>query len=339
MLGKKYVDLIKRNFMNTRLKLNSVICALLLGPLLFAQYTDVINSNRPGASQSAFSVGTNVLQFEIGPYLMNEKRNPYPSYDSKGFGIDFAAHYGFFKEALEVNIQGTYQSDSRTYNFTVPVESSRSNFKNLNLGVKYLVYDPNKNKEETVNVYSYHANQGFKWRDIVPAIALSAGVNFDTKNNPYTENGVEGLSYRATLITQNNFDGGWVFVTNLMMDRISSDQQDFHYILTLTHSFNPKWVVFAEKHGIKSDFYADNLMRFGAGYLLNKDLQFDSALTLNFKDTPSIFGLNFGVSYRIDRHKDPLKINNKSSAKFERKRKSRSNKKSKKRKIENFDEG
>ena len=67
--------------MNTRLKLNSVICALLLGPLLFAQYTDVINSNRPGASQSAFSVGTNVLQFEIGPYLMNEKRNSYPSYD------------------------------------------------------------------------------------------------------------------------------------------------------------------------------------------------------------------------------------------------------------------
>jgi hypothetical protein len=268
---------------------------------------------------------------------MNEKRNPYPSYDSKGFGIDFAAHYGFFKEALEVNIQGTYQSDSRTYNFTVPVESSRSNFKNLNLGVKYLVYDPNKNKEETVNVYSYHANQGFKWRDIVPAIAVSAGVNFDTKNNPYTANGVEGLSYRAALITQNNFDGGWVFVTNLMMDRISSDQQDFHYILTLTHSFNPKWVVFAEKHGIKSDFYADNLMRFGAGYLLNKDLQFDSAVTLNFKNTPSILDINFGVSYRLDRHRDPIKNNDNISAKSKRKRMNRSRKKSKKKKVKNFD--
>lgn len=337
MLGKKYVDLIKRNFMNSRLKLNSVICALLLGPLLFAQYTDVINSNRPGASQSAFSVGTNVLQFEIGPYLANEKRKPYPSYDSKGFGIDFAAHYGFFKEALEVNIQGTYQSESRTYNLTLPVETSRSNFKNLNLGLKYLVYDPNKNKEETFNVYSYHANQGLKWRDFIPAVAVSAGVNFDTKNNPYTANGVEGLSYRAALITQNNFDGGWVFVTNLMMDRISSDQQDFHYILTLTHSFNPKWVVFAEKHGIKSDFYADNLMRFGAGYLLNKDLQFDSAVTLNFKDTPSILDINFGVSYRLDRHRDPIKNNDNISAKSKRKRMNRSRKKSKKKKVKNFD--
>ena len=323
--------------MNTRLKLNSVICALLLGPLLFAQYTDVINSNRPGASQSAFSVGTNVLQFEIGPYLANEKRKPYPSYDSKGFGIDFAAHYGFFKEALEVNIQGTYQSESRTYNLTLPVETSRSNFKNLNLGLKYLVYDPNKNNEETVNVYSYHANRGLKWRDFVPAVAVSAGVNFDTKNNPYTANSVEGLSYRAALITQNNFDGGWVFVTNLIMDRMSSDQQDFHYILTLTHSFNPKWVAFAEKHGIKSDFYADNLMRFGAGYLFNKDLQFDTAVTLNFKDTPSILHINFGVSYRLDRHKDPTKNNDNISAKSKRKKMNRSKKKQKKRKDNNFD--
>ena len=323
--------------MNTRLKLNSLICALLLGPLLFAQYTDVINSNRPGASQSAFSVGTNVLQFEIGPYLANEKRKPYPSYDSKGFGIDFAAHYGFFKEALEVNIQGTYQSESRTYNLTLPVETSRSNFKNLNLGLKYLVYDPNKNNEETVNVYSYHANRGLKWRDFIPAVAVSAGANFDTKNNPYTANGVEGLSYRAALITQNNFDGGWVFVTNLIMDRMSSDQQDFHYILTLTHSFNPKWVAFAEKHGIKSDFYADNLMRFGAGYLFNKDLQFDTAVTLNFKDTPSILHINFGVSYRLDRHKDPTKNNDNISAKSKRKKMNRSKKKQKKRKDNNFD--
>ncbi len=307
--------------------------------LIQAQYTDVINSNRPGASQTAFSVGKKVLQFELGPFISNEKRSPYPSYKAKGFGVDFAAHYGFLKEALEVNIQGTYQSEIQTYNFAVPVENKRANFRNLNLGAKYLIYDPNKNKEEKINVYSYHANRGFKWKQLIPAVAVSAGVNFDTKNNPYVADGVEGLSYRAALITQNNFYGGWVFVTNLMMDRISSNQQDFHYILTLTHSFNPKWVVFAETQGIKSDFYADNLLRFGGGYLFNKDLQLDTALTLNFKDTPSIFGVNFGVSYRIDRHEDELKIKNKSSGKKKRKRKSRSKRNSKKKKVENFDEG
>lgn len=319
---------------------NTLIFLLCCTASVHAQYTDVINSNRPGASQTAFSVGINVLQFEVGPFLMNEKRTPYPSYEVKGFGVDFAAHYGFFKEALEVNLQGTYQRDTKTYTFGTPVESKRANFKNLNLGAKYLVYDPNKNREEKINVYSYHANRGFKWRHLVPAVAVSAGVNYDTKDNPYTAGGIEGLSYRAALITQNNFYGGWVFVTNLMMDRISSDQQDLHYILTLTHSFNPKWAVFVEKHGIKSDFYADNLVRFGGGYLFNKDLQFDTAITLNFKDTPSVFSVNIGVSYRIDRHVDKPKINNNSSAKDQNKRKSRSKKKkSKKKKVEDFDEG
>ena len=103
---------------------------------------------------------------------------------------------------------------------------------------------------------------------------------------PTQQLAVEGLSYRGVLITQNNFSGGWVFITNFMLDRIGSDQTDFQYILTLTHSFDPKWVVFGETQGISSDFYADNLFRIGGGYLLSKDLQLDTALTFNTKDTP-----------------------------------------------------
>ena len=269
-----------------------------------AQYTDVINSNRPGASQSAFSVGTNVLQLEVGPYFIKEKRPVFPSYEVSGLGIDFAAHYGFWKEALEFNLQGTYQNDSQTFSSLTTVENKRSNFKSLNFGAKYLVYDPYKNKDDQPNVYSYHANRGFKWSSLIPAIAVAAGVNYDTPDNPYTAAAVEGLSYRGVLITQNNFSGGWVFITNFMLDRIGSDQTDFQYILTLTHSFDPKWVVFGETQGISSDFYADNLFRIGGGYLLSKDLLLDTALTLNNKDTPSVMRISFGASYRFDRHKD-----------------------------------
>jgi hypothetical protein len=269
-----------------------------------AQYTDVINSNRPGASQSAFSVGTNVLQLEVGPYFINEKRPVFPSYEVSGLGIDFAAHYGFWKEALELNIQGTFQNDTQTFSSLTTVENKRSNFKSLNFGAKYLVYDPHKNKDDQPNVYSYHANRGFKWSSLIPAVSVAAGVNYDTPDNPYTAAAVEGLSYRGVLITQNNFSGGWVFITNFMLDRIGSDQTDFQYILTLTHSFDPKWVVFGETQGISSDFYADNLFRIGGGYLLSKDLQLDTALTLNTKDTPSVMRISFGASYRFDRHKD-----------------------------------
>ena len=56
----------------------------------FCQYTDVINSNRPGVSRSAFSVGTNVAQFEVGPYILKEERTPAAAYKVSGFGIDFA---------------------------------------------------------------------------------------------------------------------------------------------------------------------------------------------------------------------------------------------------------
>ena len=267
-----------------------------------AQYTDVINSNRPGASQSAFSVGTKVLQFELGPYLVKEKRSDYLQSEVSGYGVDFAAHYGIWKEALELNIQGTFQSDIQSFTSNIRADNKRANFKNLNIGAKYLVYDPHKNKDDKPNLYSYHANRGFKWSSIIPAVSVAGGVNFDTKDNPYTAATVEGLSYRGVLITQNNFNGGWVFVTNFMLDRIGSDQTDFNYILTLTHSFNPKWVIFGETQGIKSDFYADNLFRFGAGYLLTKNLQLDTALTLNTKDTPSVLNVSFGASYRFDRH-------------------------------------
>ncbi len=267
-----------------------------------AQYTDVINSNRPGSSQSAFSVGTKVLQFELGSYLVKEKRNVYPNYEVSGYGLDFAVHYGIWKEALELNIQGTYQNDTKSYSSGLKKDETRANFKNVNIGAKYLVYDPNKNKEDKPNLYSYHANRGFKWSSLIPAVSVAGGLNFDSEDNPYTATTVDGVSYRGVLITQNNFAGGWVVVTNFMLDRIGSDQTDLNYTLTLTHSFNPKWVMFAETQGIKSDFYADNLFRFGAGYLVGKNLQLDTALTFNTKDTPSVLNISFGVSYRIDRH-------------------------------------
>ena len=267
-----------------------------------AQYTDVINSNRPGSSQSAFSVGTNVLQFELGSYLVKEKRSLRPTYEVSGYGVDFALHYGIWKEALELNILGTYQNDTQSFSSNIEDVRTRANFKNFNIGAKYLVYDPNKNKSDKPNLYSYHANRGFKWSSLIPAVSVAGGVNFDSENNPYTAATVDGLSYRGSLITQNNFAGGWVFIANLILDRIGSDQTDFNYVLTLTHSFNPKWVMFAETQGIKSDFYADNLFRFGGGYLLSKNLQLDTALTLNTKDTPSVLNISFGASYRIDRH-------------------------------------
>ncbi len=132
----------------------------------YAQYTEVINSNRPGVSESAFSVGTNVVQFEAGTFSVKEEHVPL-NYEVAGFGLDFSIRYGLLFEQLEISLDGVYQNDKITFNSaSVPVERDRSNFRNFVAGVKYLVYDPYKTKEgeeePKPNLYSYHANRKFQ---------------------------------------------------------------------------------------------------------------------------------------------------------------------------------
>uniref|UniRef100_UPI0025C696F8 transporter n=1 Tax=Lacinutrix sp. TaxID=1937692 RepID=UPI0025C696F8 len=298
-----------------------------------AQYTEVINSNRPGVSRSAFSVGTNVVQFEAGPFSVNEEHTPL-RYEVSGFGVDFAVRYGLLLPQLEINIEGTYQNDTRTdFRSAIASETDRSNFRSFIVGAKYLVYDPYKNaEEEKPNIFSFHAKKRFKWSDLIPAVAVYVGAHFDSKDNPFTGPGIEGFSPKVMIATQNNFASGWVFVMNLSKDRIGTDFSDFQYILTLTKAINQQWVLFGETQGIQSDFYADNLFRFGGAYLWSKDFQLDTAVTFNTKDTPSVFGVNFGVSYRLDFHKDPG-MDNGTSAEEEAERKA--NKKRKKKNKKN----
>ena len=68
---------------------------------LLAQHTDMINSNRPGLSMAAFSVGKNVFQLESGIYGIREDHT-LSRYNSNGFGVDLDLRYGFLFEQLEV---------------------------------------------------------------------------------------------------------------------------------------------------------------------------------------------------------------------------------------------
>ncbi|PNW28775.1 transporter [Formosa algae] len=294
----------------------------------FAQYTDVINSNRPGASKSAYAVGVNVIQVEAGIYYVKEDHIPL-QYDVSGVGTNFAARYGLLWEPLEIIVDGNFQTDTYTdYSSTIDSDYTRSNMKYFSMGAKYLIYDPNKKAgEDKPNLYSWKANRKFKWSRLIPAVSIYAGANYDTEFNPYTPYGIEGFSPKVSIATQHNFTNGWVFIMNLSKNRIgmkdSSDEDasDLQYIFTLTHGFGEKWVAFGEYQGIKSNFYADDLFRLGGAYLWKKNLQFDTAVTFNVKDTPTVFNLSFGASYRLDLHKDKvISEDNGTSAKEEAER-------------------
>jgi len=277
---------------------NFFIAALCLFPqFFFAQYTDVINSNRPGETMSAYAVGKSVIQAELGVYGIKEKHDLL-NYDASGFGTDLTLRYGAFLEKLEFILDLQYQME----NFDTPYTNyKKNNFRQTVLGAKYLIYDPYKNYKKEANIYSYKANHSFNWHELIPAVSVFAGANFTGADNPYYFSPQSAISPKIALITQNLFGGGkWVFVTNIIADYIATDYPSYGYILTLTHGFNDKWSGFVENQGYKSDFYSDAIVRGGAAYLINSNLQVDASVSTNFKNTPSILYGGVGVSWRYD---------------------------------------
>ncbi len=302
-----------------------------------AQYTEMINTNRPGGSQGAFSVGTNVLQFESGISYGKEKHELLKT-ETNGLAIDYSVRYGFWKERLEVSLMGEYQSNKVTDNRSaVSREYSLSNFKSNTLGAKYLIYDPYRKRDlEGPNLYSWKANNKTQWADLIPAISIYAGANFDFADNPFTPEAESKISPKLVLSTQNNFIGGWVFVTNIIVDRVTTDFPTYGYILTLTHATNRYFSVFLENQGLKSDFYSDQLIRGGAAALVNGNLQVDLSLTYSFKDTPSKFYGRAGVAYRFDMHDKDEYLEDKANK--EEKLKEEKNKKQERQDELNLDE-
>lgn len=279
----------------TRSTIFYLIIAVFTTSILNAQFTDVINSNRPGKSMAAFSVGKTVIQAEMGFYGISEKHDLIGS-ETKGIGSDLSLRYGAFLEQLEFNLDLQYQND--TYK-TATENYSRKAFKQTTLGAKYLFYDPNKNYEEKVNVLSWKANHKFSYRSLIPAIGFYAGLNINLSDNEFSFATDPKISPKAMLITQNQF-GKFVFVTNIIADKVGTDCPSYGYIVTLTRGFTPRWTGFLENQGYQSDFYADNIIRSGAAYLIRENIQIDANFGVNFKNTPALLNAGVGISWRFD---------------------------------------
>ena len=238
-----------------------VLIILLFLPLAgISQYTDVINSNRPGLSVSAYAVGKNVVQAELGVFY-EQRDHTLLNTQSDIWASDISLRYGLLFERLEINFEGTFQDQDITYtNFNLLAK--RRDFSRNRLGLKYLIYDPFKNPEANKpNLYSWRANNKFQFKNLIPAVSLYGGANFVIGDNPFYV-GEPTLSYRGMIATQSRITPRFVLITNTAYDRISSDDPELSYLISLSHAFrNPKWSVFVEHQGIQSDRYADLLIR------------------------------------------------------------------------------
>ena len=275
-----------------------VIVAVLMFPIIqYGQHTEQINSNRPGETMSAYAVGKSVIQVETGFYGILENHS-IQNYDANGFGIDMTLRWGLFMERLELIADFQYQYEKVN---SAMSSIDRSALKQTVLGAKYLIYDPFKNYEKKINVYSWKANHSFNWRQLIPAVSVFAGANLTFSNNPYYFSPNAAISPKIIAITQNHFgNGSLVFVTNIIADYIGTDFPSYGYGITLTKGFNRKWSGFIENQGYMSDFYSDAIVRGGAAFLIHDDMQIDASISTSLKPTPSILYGGIGFSWRYD---------------------------------------
>lgn len=275
---------------------------ILITNSIFGQFTDQINSNRPGESMGAFAAGKNIYQAEAGVYYLNEKHN-LRNYKANGFGTDLAFRAGLLKEELEFLLEAKIQTDVFD---DKGFKTNRFGVRKAILGAKYLFYDPFK-KQTKPNLYSWKANNKFSWKQFIPALSGYVGVNYVMENDYAILNEAQ-ISPKAMIIAQNHFKSGLVLVTNIFMDKISSETQNFGYVITLSKGLNEKWSGFIENKGVKGDYYSDGIITLGATYLLKNNIQLDASISKNIKNTPSLLYGGFGISWRFDKKYKDIEI-------------------------------
>lgn len=277
-----------------------------------AQYTETINTYRPGTSQGAFGVGKNVIQFETGMAFGTQKHDVF---NNKTNITEFLYNIrvGLFKEQLEFGLQGNYLSLNSNDRVGSTSGIKRNGFPFNVLGVKYLFYDPYKyEKEQTENIISWKANQRFSFKKLIPAVSAYVGANFSSttskiapQNNPDTRitEVPSNITPVIVIAAQNVWSEKLVFTINLASKNLTTDFHELSFIGTTTYNFNEYFSFFGEYEGISSVIYKDHLLKIGGAYLLNPNLQFDARILGNVKNTPSIFNFALGASFRLDYHK------------------------------------
>jgi hypothetical protein len=313
-----------------------LFAALIVSSICNAQFTDEVNSNRPGKSMMAFAVGKSVIQAETGlNYIKEDHENL--NFVAKGFNTDLTIRWGFFKEELEIIGEFQYQKDSYTQ---LGIEKTRSALRQSVLGAKFLFYDPFKNYEEKPNLYSWKANKRFKWRQFLPAVAGYVGANFNLTNdnlfNYAPVNIIEPrFSPKAMIIAQNHFGTRTVLVTNIAYNKISTEFASIDYILTLTRGINQNWSAFIENQGYNGKYYSDGILRVGAAFLYEKNMQFDASVGTNIKSTPGIFYGGVGFTWRFTNNYQEVKMDKPGTrSKMDKKMDKKADKKKRKDEVE-----
>lgn len=276
-----------------------ITIALVTTTFTFAQYTNIINSKRPGLSESPYGVGSNVFQFESGLFF-GKAGNQNTSLKQKITGGELFFRYGNFSEKLEFNANIAYQSNKFTN--TKPIENYTHNGINrLTIGAKYLIYQQ-EYTDKSKEIRSWKRKMAFDYKRLIPSVGIYAGVNTNFLGKAFKE---EKISYKGAIFLQNDFSNRFILVTNLIADNIGLKNKSYQYIATATFSVTNQWSIFGESQGTytkveKPEYQAGG----GIAYLFNKNLQLDASIRKVLFNHHKFNQFSIGGSWRLDKHKD-----------------------------------
>lgn len=284
------------------MKLRITLILFILTRVIYAQYTEVINSKRPGFSESPFGLGTKVYQIESGLFYEYDK-NPNLFHVKKSRGIDLFLRSGFIWEKFEINANFKLQKDDLIQNSFTGSTSSIGGINQFTIGAKYLFYMP-KYKDPSKEIRSWKRKMAYDWKRLIPSVGLYIGYNTNLISSNYK---AIFSSPKAAILLQNDFSNRLILVTNIVGNYLTlKGKRSLGYIATITYSVTPKLSFFGEHQAMYSS--NSNKIDFGGGiaYLLDKDFQLGINIrTDNQFDYLNIYGA-IGLSYRIDKHKDKL---------------------------------
>ena len=283
--------------MNVRKLLLFIVLFLLGSFSYFAQYTDVINSNKPGFSESPYSVGTGIYQFEN--IFFYKKTSVAPTFSiPESYGTDLLFRTGFLLEKLELNAQLTYAKDSIAFKNIFTSKYTGHGFSRATIGAKYLLYEQ-EYEDKTKEVRSWKRRNQFDNKRLIPSVAIYLGMNTDFLSEWHKK---RSITPKVGLLLQQNISDDFNIITNIYYDYIGTDFSEISYIVTATQNFSGRWSAFIENQTVFQKYQNNINLGVGFAYLFNKNLQINTSARLLLEGNSKGYYAGLGISYRINRY-------------------------------------
>ncbi len=285
--------------MKTSLKLFFYFISILS---VSAQYTDVINSNRPGFSESPYSVSRGVYQLETTFFYRSASIKPTFSIPkSQGFNLFFRT--SFFLDKLELNTQVTYQKDNVAFKNIFTSSYNAYGVSNLLIGGKYLLFEQ-EYEDKSKEIRSWKRRFAFDKKRLIPSVAIYLGINTDVVNAVHKTG---AITPKIGVLLQNNLSNYFNIITNFFYDKIGSEAPEFSFIVSSTYNYTDRFSYFFETQGFYNKY--QNNLNFGTGlaYLFSPNLQINTSVRHLAEGNTTGNYASVGVSYRFDRHQSDIK--------------------------------